>query len=247
MPRRYRKKFRRMGRRSSLRKLAAGSFKNRNLPERHIVDAVWDRAGVTPLSSGSGGGVMYCQNTIATGAGIGGRIGRRISMKSWHIRGMINAYSAVAPTTEQIPPAVRLIVAYDKEGGDPGAAHAPQVVDHAEGILDSAPASANDTTDFFCLKRWATRERYVTLVDRIIPLTVTSTDGLDANQPMMGQAHFDIYVKLKGLQAIYDADASANPTNGQLVFGFYKNVAGPDGANGYIAFMSARTRLIFYP
>lgn len=242
MPRRYRKKFR-GHRRSGLRKLAAGSFKSRSLPERHISDQVFDNATVNPLASNT----PNSMNTIASGAGVGARIGRRISMKSLHIRGCVRAYSAVAPTSYQIPPAVRFMIIYDKEGGNPASSHAPYQIDAAEGVLDDLPAATWPATHIFNLKRWATRERYVVLVDRIIPLTTSASDGLDANQPMLGQAHFDFYIKLKGLQAVYDSDSSVGPTNGQLLFMYAKNAGGADAAEGFIMQMNARSRLLFYP
>lgn len=241
MPRRYRKKFRRRGR--GLRALASGSFKRQSLRERHIADGLYDGTAVPELPGASPGNSI---NMLAAGTGIGNRIGRRISMKSFHVKGFLHAYSGTAPTTYQIPPAARILIYYDKEHGTTGGGRSPENIDALnDGLLDPAPASANQETDFYCLKTWHNRERYVVLVDRIVPLTTSSLNGLNSTG-MLGQAHFDFYVKLKGLQAIYNGDAIVDPTNGQLCMCVVKNAPTADGSTSYVMKLHARWRLQFY-
>lgn len=139
-------------------------------------------------------------NAQINGAELYQRVGRKTYMKSLHIRGYI---SNIITTTQDMG---RIIIYYDSQ---PNAA-APLITD----LLQDSNAAAGTTA--FSEINLINRQRFKILRDyQVLLPSVTNTAGVLTNltimDPIKESFNIDFFIKLKGLETIYNA------TNGGTV------------------------------
>lgn len=137
-------------------------------------------------------------NSLVVGTEIWHRIGRKIYMKSVHIRGFILNNATIAATC-----CGRLMLVYDSQ---PDGA-APTI---ANILFDQAPSGAASTVHSGI--NLAFRQRFTILKEKFITLpSVTNTAGQLTNLAYANTSHEDFnvnwFVKLKGLETIFAGSA----------------------------------------
>lgn len=158
-------------------------------------------------------------NAVVNGAELYQRVGRKTYMKSLHIRGMIE------PNGIAVQQAGRIVVIYDSQ---PNAA-APLT---AAVLQDSNAAAATTWASGINLTN---RQRFKILRDYQVYLGSSTNVGGQAElipDPIKNSLNVDLFIKLKGLETVYNAvngGTIADITSGAIFLFF---VGGPtaDGA-----------------
>jgi len=119
-----------------------------------------------PFTTAAGAGTSQLLNGLVPDSTATGRIGRRVMIKSLYVR----VTTRLAPTSVGGSP-IRMIVVYDKQSN----ATAPAVTD------------VFTTDNFNSMNNISNRDRFVTLVDQIVPTISTSSDPVQ---------HLEVYKKL---------------------------------------------------
>lgn len=153
-------------------------------------------------------------NIVAVGTEFYNRIGRKMYMKSVHIRGFVKN------TATAVQDVGRIIVFYDS---NPNGA-APVLADI---LQDANGAAASTATSEINLNN---RARFKIIRDhQIIFPSVTFNAGVLTNQAFQetdNQMNIDMFIKLKGLETMFNAGAAgtiADITTGALFVGFIAN------------------------
>lgn len=170
---------------------------------------------IAPVSQNfTNAGVFSVINIPVEGAGFFQRIGRRIRMKSVHIRGVLelNGNNGAAITN---PQAGRIMVVYDRQAN--GAL--PALADLIQSVT---PAGATSTTSLDGINM-NNRDRFYVLMDDQIVLPPVGINGASSASNVLtfvnpndtacdgyqGRLNVNRYIKLKGLETHYKASAGA--------------------------------------
>ncbi len=180
-------------------------------------------------------GVFTCLNAPVNGSELYQRVGRKIYMKSIHIRGFI-----VNGTTSASQDMARIIVFFDSQPNAAAGTLAALLQDSNAGAATSGTSEIN----------LVNRQRFKILRDyqMIIP-PATNTAGVITNVGVYDQAEktfaIDMFIKLKGLETVYNGTNGgtiADITSGSLFIVTLNNVAGNTGNWGF----TFGTRLRYY-
>nr|UOF79006.1 capsid protein [Cressdnaviricota sp.] len=179
---------------------------------------------------------IYPLNLIRAGSSFFNRIGRKINLKSCHLKLYI-----VPIRTTAFPSYVRVMLVYDSQtnGALPAISDIIQDTDQGGGNTTDATSSANLNN----------RDRFKILTDwRIVLPSSTYTAGVITNpgfiDPVSTTFDLERYVKLKGLITQYKADSSPAVIGDIATGGLYLVTYGDAGAGneGYRVEGSARLR-----
>lgn len=137
-------------------------------------------------------------NQMINGAELYQRVGRKVYMKSLHVRGY---FQNIATTVQD---AIRIIVFYDSQAN----AAAPTIANLLQDSNAAAGTTAESEINLF------NRARFKILRDKqFCTPAVTNTAGVltNLNYPSNNVFEFNEFIKLKGLEAVY------NGTNGGTI------------------------------
>ena len=175
------------------------AYQKPNLNELKYVDTVQqDENFVTVPSAG------FLINGLVQGAGQFQRIGNKIAMKSLRIRGQIVNLSTNIQTM------VRIVIVYDKQSNG--------AIPNSSTVLatrDTAGASTNTAYSFLNMDYV---ERFTIIRDYAVTLPsvshaagVLTNVGFESGQTPTGESmlNVDLFIKLKGLLALYKGATSA--------------------------------------
>lgn len=152
----------------------------------------------TVVQGVAGPPVHYTMNAMVNGSELYQRVGRKVYMKNLHFRGI---FTLTAAAVEQ---ACRIIIYYDSQ---PNAA-APLIAT----LLQDSNAAAATTWDSEI--NLTNRQRFKILRDYQVILgesTALAGNAQVIPDPILNSINVDFFIKLKGLEAIY------NGTNGGTV------------------------------
>lgn len=181
-------------------------------------------------------GTVTCLNLIRAGSSFFNRIGRKVNMKSLHLKMFLNPVR-----TSAAPDYVRVMVVYDSQSN--GAA--PAISD----VIQDTDQAGTNSTNAFSSANLNNRDRFRILCDyRIAPPTTTVTAGVVTNvgvvDPLTEVIDIERFIPLKGLVTQFKADSSpaviGDIATGGLFLITYGRYA--SGAEGWQATGSFRLR-----
>ncbi|UAU47041.1 Cap2 [Chicken proventriculitis-associated circular virus 30] len=172
-------------------------------------------------------GSITCLNLIRAGSSFFNRIGRKISLKSIHIKGNIGQLNV---TRSQIYDYCRVMLVYDMQTNGSN----PSIAD----IIQDTDQAGTSTTTSFSSANLNNRDRFRILADWRLPLpSATLTAGVITNVGLVDPTEhmFDIdrFIPLKGLTTQFRADSSPAvvgdvATGGLFLLTFGQNTAGAE-------------------
>lgn len=176
-------------------------------------------------------------NLVTAGSSMWNRIGRKLSMKSVHVRFALTPTGNNAANTGLYS---RVIVIYDKQpnGALPNASDVLQ--DQTNGATDQHVTLVTSGINL------NNRDRFEVLVDdcRYLPGGNTSTDAANVVTATVDQCHWDIFRKLKGRETHFKADSApaviGDLSTGSLILLTMGSIA--SGAEPYGLYGSVRLR-----
>lgn len=139
-------------------------------------------------------------NLVRAGSSYFNRIGRRIEMKSCHLKFMLRPKQTIASTDYG-----RVMLVYDSQTN--GAA--PAISD----VIQDTDQAGTNATSAFSATNLNNRDRFKVLADFRLPLpSITVTAGVQTNigiiDPIEPMVDLERFVKLRGLPTLYKADSS---------------------------------------
>jgi len=171
-------------------------------------------------------GAVTGLNFIRAGTSFFNRVGRKIEMKSLHLKLFVNPLRTAA-----FQDYVRVMVVYDAQTN--GAA--PAISD----ILQDTDQAGTNATNQYCGPNLNNRDRFRVLCDyKIVIPSVTSTAGVITNlgpvDPVAPAFDIERFIKLKGLITQYKADSAPAvigdiATGGLFLVTYGGNTAGTEG------------------
>lgn len=169
---------------------------------------------VGALSSDTTGNTdIVLLNPVQQGAGSWNRVGKYISMHSIRISGILNfAGTPQATTNDRVGNMARLVLIYDKQGGNAATPNFNTIFGRTDGA-GVETATALDPI------RYDSMSRFVILKDKRITINSSNNPGTTGTVNTDGRlVPFDFYVKLKGLRTLFGT--SSNPiTSGDVTSG----------------------------
>lgn len=182
--------------------------------------------------------VVTCLNLIRVGSSFFNRLGRKIEMKSLHLKARVTPIRTIDAEDY-----ARVIVVYDAQTNGAN----PAVTD----VIQDTDQAGTNTTTAFSSANLNNRERFKILADwRLVLPSHTNTAGVITNIGMIDpvEPSFDIerYIKLKGLVTMFKADTAPAvvgdiATGGLFLITMGVNTAGTEGYE-----LSCATRLRWY-
>jgi len=149
---------------------------------------------------------VNCINLITIGSSQWNRIGRKVSLKSFRIRGFLNPTGNNSAGSSGGPIYSRMILLYDKQPNGALPVLADILLDQVSLAADSSSTLVTSGINM------NNRDRFEILMDQqfVVPPCNTSTGavvlgGLTATADLM---HFDRFINLKGRETHYKADSS---------------------------------------
>lgn len=186
-------------------------------------------------------GKLNCLNLITTGSSSWNRIGRKVALKSFRLRGFLTATNNAAAGPEG-PILQRMVLLYDKQPNGALPTIGDIFLDQASVAADSSNTSVTSGLNL------NNRDRFEVLLDRqyYSPPTNTGT-GLSTNTGLVATCDpmtFDWYIHLRNREVHYKADSSpaviGDIATGSLVFITFGNVTA--GQEPYSLTASIRIR-----
>jgi len=175
-------------------------------------------------------------NLISAGSSYFNRIGRKITLKSLHVKLFLDNLRTTASADY-----LRIMVVYDGQSNG----SLPSISD----IIQDTDQTGTNATYSSSSTNLNNRDRFRVLADwRLVPPTCTNTAGvitnLSAIDPVQPLMDLERYIKLKGLSTQYKADSSpaviGDIATGALLLVTYGRVA--SGSEGWRALGSLRLR-----
>jgi len=174
-------------------------------------------------------------NLIRAGTSFFNRIGRKISMKSLHIKCFLTAVRTAGFDY------ARIMVVYDSQTN--GAV--PTIAD----ILQDCDQAGTNSTSSLSSANLNNRDRFRIIMDeRVVLPAITVAGGVvtaeGSPDPMQKFIDLDRFIPLKGYSTVYKADSSPAVIGDIATGGLYFVTLGAQasGSEGYNAYMSSRLR-----
>lgn len=159
------------------------------------------QTAITFATVAAGGTFTNSLNAMSLGSDLYQRIGRKIKMKSLRFRGTIQPHGTNSNVGAGI---LRFIVYYDAQPN----AGAPSVTDIIQDSNATAGANARSEMNMNNRARFQILRDHQTLAPPAGGVATNFGNIPDAGTP--NAYHFDYYIKLKGLEAMYNATNGGN-------------------------------------
>lgn len=174
-------------------------------------------------------------NLIRAGTSFFNRIGRKVTLKSLHIKGQLRPVR-----TSAVVDYVRIMVVYDAQTN--GAL--PAIAD----IIQDTDQAGTNTSNTYSAANLNNRDRFKILMDERIPLpTITITAGVMTNpgllDPVQPSVDIQRYIKLKNLPTMFKVDSSPAVIGDIATGGLYLVTFGANAAASEAFEYAASTRL----
>lgn len=179
-----------------------------------------------PITSNlSNNGFMAVVNLLQVGAAAWNRVGRKVTLQSIRLRGNFQWDYTLDDTVSpgQFPSnIVRMFVVWDKQPNN-------QVVPSFSDIFGRTNQGGFTSTDLQDPVRYGEMERFSVLRDEIIHFhpdmnPIYTSGGTTHNPPAFKVVPFDVFVDLKGREAVYSTSSSpatsADLATGSVLIGF---------------------------
>lgn len=152
----------------------------------------FDTPSTVILNTGVGGPPTFnILNAMVNGAELYQRVGRKIYMKSLHLRGVIEANAAAQPQNG------RIIVFFDAQ---PNGA-SPTITNLLQDSNSAAATTWNSEINLVNRQRFKILRDYQVMMGGVNSLT---GDIETVPDPILNSFNIDFFIKLKGLEAVYN-------------------------------------------
>lgn len=195
--------------------------------EKKVIDIL-----LTSYAVENTGTQLQLLNGVAPGTNINNRIGRKLSLKSLQIRGVV----AFTDNTTANPSFLRMVIVYDKQAN----AAAPTFAN----IMTSQDIAGTTETNAFSMVNLNNRDRFEVIRDKVIEMGVIDTTATQTFAVPPASATINEYIKLGNRETIYNAGTAgtvADIVSGSLFIFFICPQANATGVTAQCCF---RTRFL---